>query len=177
MCCQILWLSQKCVNSSSMHLMPGSERDKTLSDKLKYAFNYNTQNYPSYGLKLVVETFEHWLNQQIKIHKVSKVVKNEQEFVIIILWVPVHCPLPSWLNAYCICYFYFTDNIIFPCVLPNLTRYKICIESEACRERERERERERGQWTVHYSSPQSFIISFFLFVGLTNLVNFDWLIY
>ena len=45
---------------------------------------------------------------------------------------------------------------------------------------ERERERERGQWAVHYTSPQSFIITFSFFVGLTTLgpsVNFDLLVY
>ena len=39
----------------------------------------------------------------------------------------------------------------------------------------------RGHWAVYYTSPQSFIITFFLFIGYTTLgtlsESFDWLIH
>ena len=34
-----------------------------------------------------------------------------------------------------------------------------------------------GHWAVYYTSPQSFIISFSLLVGLTTFVEFDWMVY
>ena len=39
-----------------MHVRQGS---KTMADKFMYIPNDDTQNYPFYRLKLVVETFEH----------------------------------------------------------------------------------------------------------------------
>ena len=42
-----------------MFKLSGILRDKTMADKLMYIFNDDTQNYPSYRLQLVVETFEH----------------------------------------------------------------------------------------------------------------------
>ena len=39
--------------------LPGISRDKTMTDKLMYIPNDDTQNYPFCRLKLVVETFEH----------------------------------------------------------------------------------------------------------------------
>ena len=37
----------------------GIKRDKTMTDKLMYIANVDTQNNPFCRLKLVVETFEH----------------------------------------------------------------------------------------------------------------------
>ena len=37
----------------------GTDRDKTMADKLMYLLNDDTQNYPFYRLQLVVETIGH----------------------------------------------------------------------------------------------------------------------
>ena len=45
-----------------------------MADKLMYIPNDEKQNYPFSRLKLMIEMFEHSINQPIKIHKVPKVV-------------------------------------------------------------------------------------------------------
>ena len=47
-------------------LIQGSKRNKTIAEKLLYISNDDTQNFPFYGLKLVVKTFGHTtsLNQK-----------------------------------------------------------------------------------------------------------------
>ena len=39
--------------------MSGIKRDRTMADKWMCIANDDTQNYPFFTLKLVVETFEH----------------------------------------------------------------------------------------------------------------------
>ena len=43
-------------------------RDKTMTDKLMYIFNINTQNYPFYRLKLVDKS---WIGTQLNFHNLS----------------------------------------------------------------------------------------------------------
>ena len=45
-----------------------------MAEKFMYIPNDDTQNYPFSGLKLMVETFEHLMNQPVKTPKVPKVI-------------------------------------------------------------------------------------------------------
>ena len=61
------FLSETKINCFHLVLPSRINRDKTMADKLMYINNVDTQNYPFYRLKLVVQTFGHLMNQPMKI--------------------------------------------------------------------------------------------------------------
>ena len=61
------FLSETKINCFPLVLPSRINRDKTMADKLMYINNVDTQNYPFYRLKLVVQTFGHLMNQPMKI--------------------------------------------------------------------------------------------------------------